>query len=95
VTNARSLEGRVVIVTGSSSGIGEATARLYGALGAHVVVNSSSSKEAGMEVAASLTSALYVQGDVSDAEQSAALVEATIERFGRLDVLVNNAGFTR
>ncbi len=84
-----------MIVTGSSSGIGEATARLFDELGAHVVVNSSSSTEAGAEVAASLTSGLYVQADVSDATQSAALVEATIERFGRLDVLLNNAGFTQ
>jgi len=85
----------VVIVTGSSSGIGEATARLFDELGAHVVVNSSSSREAGIDVAASLASGLYVQADVSDATQSAALVEETIKRFGRLDVLVNNAGFTQ
>jgi ketoreductase RED2 len=88
-------EGQVVIVTGSSSGIGEATAHLFDELGAHVVVNSSSSRQAGTDVASSLSSGLYVQADVSDATQSAALVEETIERFGRLDVLVNNAGFTQ
>lgn len=85
----------MVIVTGSSSGIGEATAHLFDELGAHVVVNSSSSRQAGTDVASSLSSGLYVQADVSDATQSAALVEETIERFGRLDVLVNNAGFTQ
>ncbi len=85
----------MVIVTGSSSGIGEATARLFDELGAHVVVNSSSSRQAGIDVASSLSGGLYVQADVSDATQSAALVEETIERFGRLDVLVNNAGFTQ
>ena len=85
----------MVIVTGSSSGIGEATARLFDELGAHVVVNSSSSRQAGIDVASSLSSGLYVQADVSDATQSAALVEETIERFGRLDVLVDNAGFTQ
>lgn len=85
----------MAIVTGSSSGIGEATARLLDELGAHVVVNSSSSRQAGLDVAASLDSGLYVQADVSDAVQSAALVEETIARFGRLDVLINNAGFTQ
>ena len=60
-----------------------------------MVVNSSSSRQAGIDVASSLSSGLYVQADVSDATQSAALVEETIERFGRLDVLVNNAGFTQ
>jgi ketoreductase RED2 len=62
---------------------------------AHVVVNSSSSRQAGIDVASSLSSGLYVQADVSDATQSPALVEETIERFGRLDVLVDNAGFTQ
>ena len=60
-----------------------------------MVVNSSSSRQAGIDVASSLSSGLYVQADVSDATQSPALVEETIERFGRLDVLVNNAGFTQ
>ncbi|MGA2836249.1 MAG: SDR family oxidoreductase [Acidimicrobiales bacterium] len=95
MTGLRRFEGRVAIVTGSSSGIGEATARLLDELGAHVVVNSSSSRQAGLDVAASLDSGLYVQADVSDAVQSAALVEETIARFGRLDVLINNAGFTQ
>ena len=87
--------GRVAIVTGSSSGIGEATARRLSALGASVVVNSSSSVEAGQAVAASLPGeSLYVQADIADQSQGRALLDATIERFGRLDILVNNAGWT-
>jgi ketoreductase RED2 len=89
------LDGRVAIVTGSSSGIGEATARRLSELGCRVVVNSSSSVEAGTAVAESLPSdALYVQADIGDQTQGQALIARTIERFGRLDVLVNNAGWT-
>ena len=90
------LDGRVAIVTGSSSGIGEAVARRLSELGCRVVVNSSSSVAAGTAVAESLPAeALYVQADISDQAQGQALIARTIERFGRLDVLVNNAGWTR
>lgn len=89
------LEGRVAIVTGSSSGIGEATAHRLAGLGANVVVNSASSVEAGMAVAEALaTESLYVRGDISDQAEGRALVDRTVERFGRLDILVNNAGWT-
>lgn len=87
-------ENKVVLVTGSSSGIGEETARLFAAEGAKVVVNSATSVTAGEAVAASLPEAIYVQADVSDAEASAALIDATIDHHGRLDVLINNAGVT-
>jgi 3-oxoacyl-[acyl-carrier protein] reductase len=61
-------------------------------LGAHVVVNSSSSVDAGEAVAAALpTDGLYVQADIADQAQGRALLNRTIERFGRLDILVNNA----
>ncbi|MFZ9627851.1 MAG: SDR family NAD(P)-dependent oxidoreductase [Ilumatobacteraceae bacterium] len=89
------LSGKVAIVTGSSSGIGEETARRLAALGAHVVVNSASSVAAGTAVADSLPGEhLYVQADISDKTQGQALLDRTIERFGRLDILVNNAGWT-
>ena len=89
------LDGRVAIVTGSSSGIGEGTARRLAGLGANVVVNSSSSVEAGEAVAASLPSkSVYVRADISDPADRADLLGATIEQFGRLDILVNNAGWT-
>jgi ketoreductase RED2 len=84
----------VVIVTGSSSGIGEETARAFSALGASVLVNSATSVEAGEAVAASLPDACYVQGDITDAATPVRLVEAALGRWGRLDTLVNNAGTT-
>ena len=89
------LDGQVAIVTGSSSGIGEATARRLAGLGANIVVNSSSSIEAGTAVADSLpTESLYVRADISDQSQCDELIATTVERFGQLDVLINNAGWT-
>jgi ketoreductase RED2 len=85
---------KVVLVTGSSSGIGEATARAFSAAGATVVVNSRSSVADGERVAAALPKSRYVQADVSDDADVARLVATTLERHGRLDVLVNNAGTT-
>jgi ketoreductase RED2 len=91
--------GKVALVTGSSSGIGEATAHQLGREGATVVVNSSSSVEAGEAVTTALrdagADASYVQADVSDAEQRRHLIDTVVERHGHLDVLVNNAGTTK
>ncbi len=87
--------GRVAIVTGSSSGIGEETARRLSALGATVVVNSASSVEAGEAVSASLPgTSTYIRADIADQAQGHALIDQTIEKYGRLDYLVNNAGWT-
>lgn len=89
------LTGTVAIVTGSSSGIGARTAERLSELGAAVVVNSSSSVEAGEALAASLPGeSLYVRADVSDPDQNRELLDRTVERFGHLDLLVNNAGWT-
>jgi ketoreductase RED2 len=90
-----SLDGRVAIVTGSSSGIGAAVARRFAAAGASVVVNSSRSVDAGQAVADELPSALYVQADIAEPDGVARLIGAAKERFGGLDVLVNNAGTTQ
>jgi len=81
-------------VTGSSSGIGAATARMLADAGATVVVNSSSSVEAGEALAGELPGASYIRADIADGEQAEALVETTVDRHGRLDILVNNAGTT-
>jgi ketoreductase RED2 len=87
--------GRVAIVTGSSSGIGEETARRLAELGAAVVVNSSSSVEAGEAVSASLPGeSTYIRADISDQDEAHGLIDSTIETYGRLDYLVNNAGWT-
>ncbi|MFD8144409.1 SDR family NAD(P)-dependent oxidoreductase [Streptomyces sp. NPDC059708] len=88
-------ESRVALVTGSSSGIGAAVAERLAAEGIRVVVNSARSAEAGRELAARLPDAVYVRGDVSDAEDARRIVRAAIDAYGRLDILVNNAGVTR
>jgi len=91
---AAPLEGHVVAVTGSSSGIGAAAARAFAAAGAAVLVHSARSVAEGEAVAASLPDALYVQGDITDPATPERLVEAALGRWGRLDTLVNNAGTT-
>ncbi|MDQ3303873.1 MAG: SDR family NAD(P)-dependent oxidoreductase, partial [Actinomycetota bacterium] len=93
------LEGTVAVITGAGRGIGRAIAEELSAGGARVVVNYSNSKGPAEEVVASLSqngseNAIAIQADVSDAEQAARLIEETVERFGRIDVLVNNAGIT-
>jgi NAD(P)-dependent dehydrogenase (short-subunit alcohol dehydrogenase family) len=88
------LKNKVVVVTGSTQGIGRAIARLFLAEGASVVLNSRTDDEharaARDEFAGANT--MYVEADVSDREQVAAMVAQAIERFGRIDVVVNNAG---
>jgi ketoreductase RED2 len=89
------LAGKVAIVTGSSSGIGETTAHRLSALGAKVVVNSANSVAAGKAVSESLPGpSIYVQADISDQAAGQALLDATIAEYGQLDILVNNAGWT-
>lgn len=90
-----SLEGAVAVVTGASRGLGRAIAEELGRKGAKVVVNYSRSKEPAEEVVEQLSDAVAIQADVSDAEQAQRLIDEAIEKFGRIDVLVNNAGINR
>jgi len=87
------LDDRVCIVTGASSGIGERFARVFAAAGAKVVV-AARRLERLEALADELPDALAVQSDVADDEQCAGLIEATIGRYGQVDVLVNNAGIS-
>ncbi len=86
---------RVVLVTGSTSGIGAATALRFAAQGDTVVFNSVRSVQAGEQLVAQIPGSLYVQADISNAEDCTRLVAKVLERYGALDVLVNNAGVTR
>ena len=100
-------DGRVVIVTGAGRGIGRAHALAYAAAGAKVVVNDLGVSLAGEgggqtpadEVVAEIRAAggeAFANGaDVANWQQTKALVDETLQRFGRLDVVVNNAGFVR
>jgi NAD(P)-dependent dehydrogenase (short-subunit alcohol dehydrogenase family) len=85
---------RVALVTGSTSGIGEAVARRLAADGFHVVVHSGSSVEEGERIAEEVEGS-YLQADLSDADAAMATVADALAQLGRLDVLVNNAGVSR
>lgn len=89
------LDGKIAIVTGANSGIGRATALLFAREGATVVVaarRQEQNEEVAAEVRASGGTALAVQADVADPGQCRELVQQSIDAFGRIDVLVNNAG---
>ncbi|EIL93977.1 glucose 1-dehydrogenase [Rhodanobacter sp. 115] len=90
------LEGKTALVTGASKGIGAAIAKALAAEGAAVVVNYASSKAGANAVVAEITQAggkaIAVQGNIADAADAQSVVTQTVEKFGRLDILVNNSG---
>jgi 3-oxoacyl-[acyl-carrier protein] reductase len=93
------LAGQVAIVTGASRGIGKAITLELAKFGAKIVVNYASSSGAADELVAKIVSgggeAIAVGADISKAEQVDALVKTVMDKWGRIDVLVNNAGITR
>ncbi len=92
------VQGKVALITGASRGVGRATALLLAGQGCHVAINYRRSEDQAravlQEVQALGGQGLLVQADVSRPEEATRLVEQTAEHFGRLDVLVNNAGTT-
>ncbi|MDP4107352.1 MAG: 3-oxoacyl-[acyl-carrier-protein] reductase [Bacillota bacterium] len=94
-----SLEGKVVVVTGSSKGIGATIAKELAKQGAKVVVNYNSSAAGAEKVVGEIEelggTAIAVKANVSNIEDAKSLIEQTIAQFGKVDVLVNNAGITR
>src|SRR6266508_4224147 len=90
------LRGRVAIVTGGARGIGRATVLRLAEAGADVIINYARNEEAAEEVARRArefgVQALPLRADVSDVAQAATLVDKTVEHFGRVDLLVANAG---
>lgn len=93
------LRDQVAIVTGASRGIGRAIALALASEGAKVVVNYARSSTAAEEIVAEITNAggeaMALQADVSQADQVETLISETQKKWGRIDVLVNNAGITR
>lgn len=88
---------KVIIITGASSGIGLASARLFGSLGAKVVMAARHLDKLEAEAAsvnADLSKVLCVKTDVTKEEDCKALIENTVEKFGGIDILVNNAGIS-
>ncbi|MFM7311783.1 MAG: 3-oxoacyl-[acyl-carrier-protein] reductase [Cyanobium sp.] len=94
-----SAHGKVALVTGAGRGIGRAIAEGLGAAGFTVVVNYASSEQAAAEAVAAIEAAggraWSLRADVSQEAEVEAMVKAVLEREGRIDVLVNNAGITR
>ncbi len=92
----KKLQDKVALVTGASKGIGAAIARQLAADGAKVVVNYAADKNGADKVVAAIEaaggSAVALAADVTDQSQVEALIQSTLAQFGRLDIVVNNAG---
>ncbi len=92
------LENQVVVITGAGNGIGAGVARAMAAAGAKVVcadINSEAARKIAEDVANAGVESLALTADVGDVDGIEAMLDATMDRFGRLDVIVNNAGVTR
>ncbi|HET7229589.1 MAG TPA: SDR family oxidoreductase [Longimicrobium sp.] len=93
--NIEGVAGKVAVITGASSGLGEATARLLSAQGASVVLGARRADRINAlarELTAGGGKALAIETDVTDREQVRRLVDAAVEAYGRIDVIINNAG---
>ncbi|HEY1928425.1 MAG TPA: SDR family oxidoreductase [Caulobacteraceae bacterium] len=89
------LQGQVIVITGASSGLGEAAARLLSSRGAIIAMGARRRERIdalAAELAGAGGGALAMEMDVTSADQVKALVDAAVERFGRVDVMINNAG---
>lgn len=93
-----SLQGKVAVITGSTQGLGEATARLFKERGIRGLIITGRNAERGREVAASVTddkcTAHFVQADLAKMEEVSRIIKAADETFGTLHILVNSAAFT-
>jgi NADP-dependent 3-hydroxy acid dehydrogenase YdfG len=92
---SNNIEGKVVVITGASSGLGEATARLLSAQGASVVLGArrvDRLQALADELTGSGGQALAVTTDVTDCDQVKRLVDGAVQAYGRIDVMINNAG---
>jgi NAD(P)-dependent dehydrogenase (short-subunit alcohol dehydrogenase family) len=90
------LEGKVAVITGAASGIGEATARLFAFEGASVLladINDERGERLASEISSSRGRVAYVHADVAREADVKAMVDSAVARFGRLDTMFNNAGF--
>jgi len=97
--NLQHLKDKVAVVTGASRGIGKAAALALANQGAKVVVNYARSSDAASATVQEITTAggdaIAIQADVSQGEEVDNLFKTTLDKFGRVDVLVNNAGITK
>ncbi|WVZ04525.1 hypothetical protein V8G54_025331 [Vigna mungo] len=85
------LDGKVAIITGGASGIGEATARLFSKHGAHMVI-ADIQDDLGLSLCNELESAVYVHCDVTKEEDVEKCVDTAVSKYGKLDIMFNNAG---
>ena len=90
---------RVALVTGSSRGIGSAIAIELAKRGINIVINNDKDPQEGLEAVDEINKtgqrAIYIQADVSDPDQVKKMIEKIIDEFGRIDIVINNAGITR
>lgn len=97
--NTQRLREKVAIVTGASRGIGRAIAQALAAEGAKIVINYASASNSAQQVVSEITDkggeAIALQADVSENDQVETLVNAVMEKWHRIDILINNAGITR